>query len=181
MELNIGQKVAYPGQGVCVVEQIEKRSIGGNTVRCFLLRVLGDGSHILIPAANSDSVGLRSVISTNQCRKLIKRLSDDFEEVSSDWKTRSRQFMEKLQSGDVFEAADVLKKLTFLSHGKKLSFREQTLLEKAKFLIMSEIINADFATEETIGPRLGELVESACSKHLKTQPMYVAATAAGVP
>ena len=40
---------------------------------------------------------------------------------------------------DVFEAADVLKKLTFLSHEKKLSFREQTYLEKARFLIVSEV------------------------------------------
>jgi CarD family transcriptional regulator len=177
MELSIGQKVAYPGQGVCVVEEIEERNIGGSVVPCYVLRVLGDCSHILIPAEKAEAVGIRSVISTYQCRKLIRQLSDDFENVSMDWKTRSRQFTEKLQSGNVFEAADVLKKLTFLSHGKKLSFREQTLLEKAKHLILSEITNANFATLERIEPRLGELVESACSKHLKTQPMYAAAAA----
>ena len=177
MELSIGQKVAYPGQGVCVVEEIEKRNIGGSVVPCYILRVVGDSSHILIPAEKVEAVGIRSVISIYQCRKLIRRLADDFENVSMDWKTRSKQFTEKLQSGDVFEAADVLKKLTFLSHGKKLSFREQTLLEKAKHLILSEIINADFASIETIEPRLGELVESACSKHSKMQPMCVAAAA----
>ena len=179
MELSIGQKVAYPGQGVCVVEEIERRNIGASAVPCYILRVLGDSSHILIPIEKADAVGIRSVISTYQCRKLIRRLSDDFENVSMDWKTRSRQFTEKLQSGDVFEAADVLKKLTFLSHAKKLSFREQTLLEKAKHLILSEIINSDFATMEAIEPRLGELVESACSKHRKVQPVYAAAAATG--
>jgi CarD family transcriptional regulator len=177
MELSIGQKVAYPGQGVCVVEEIEKRNFGGSVAPCYVLRVLGDSSHILVPAEKAEAVGIRSVISTYQCRKLIKRLADDFENVSMDWKTRSRQFTEKLQSGDVFEAADVLKKLTFLSHGKKLSFREQTLLEKAKHLILSEITNADYATLEMIEPRLGELVESACSKHLQAQPLQVAAIA----
>jgi len=179
MEVSVGQKVAYPGQGVCVVEEIAKRVFGGRAVPCYVLRVLGDSSHILVPAAKAEAVGIRFVISTYQCRKLMKRLADDFENVSMDWKTRSRQFTEKLQSGDVFEAADVLKKLTFLSHGKKLSFREQTLLEKAKHLILSEVTNADFATLETMEPRLGELVESACSKHLKIQPMYAAAAAAG--
>ena len=175
MELSIGQKVAYPGQGICVVEEIEKRMMGGGVVPCYILRVLGDSSHILIPVEKAEAVGIRSVISTYQCRKLMRRLSDDFENVSMDWKTRSRQFTEKLQSGDVFEAADVLKKLTFLSHGKKLSFREQTLLEKAKHLILSEVINANFATMDTIESRLGDLVESACSKHSKTQPIYAAA------
>jgi CarD family transcriptional regulator len=177
MELIIGQKVAYPGQGICVVEEIERRDFGGSVAPCYVLRVLGDSSHILVPAEKAETVGLRSVITTYQCRKLMKQLSDDFEDVSMDWKTRSRQFTEKLQSGDVFEAADVLKKLTFLSHGKKLSFREQTLLEKAKHLILSEITNADFATLETLEPRLGQLVESACSKHIQMQPLQaVAAT-----
>jgi CarD family transcriptional regulator len=178
MELSIGQKVAYPGQGVCVVESVEKRKVGGNIVPCYLLRVIGDNSHILVPVVNAEAVGIRGVISTSECRKLIRRLSDDFEEVSSDWKTRSRQFTEKLHSGDVFEAADVLKKLTFLSHGKKLSFREQTLLEKAKYLILSEITNAEYAASDKIEPRLGALVESACTKHLKTQPMIASAAAA---
>lgn len=175
MELNIGQKVAYPGQGVCLVEEIERLSLGGCQIHCYLLRVLGDNSHILVPVNNAEAVGIRPVISVNQCRKLIDRLGEDFEDVSTDWKSRSRQFTEKLQSGDVFEAADVLKKLTYLSHEKKLSFREQTLLEKARFLILSEITNSNLAKDETIEHRVCELVESACSKHLKTQPLLVSA------
>jgi len=175
MELSVGQKVAYPGQGVCIVERVEQRIVAGTPMKFYLLRVVGDASQILVPVANADSVGLRPVISQRQCRRLINRLGEDFEGISTDWKARSRQFTEKLQSGDVFEAADVLKKLTFLSHCKKLSFREQTLLEKAKSLILSEIVNSDFAEEETIVPRISELVETACSKHAATQTQEFAA------
>jgi len=175
MELSIGQKVAYPGQGVCEVQEVGKRNVGGGLTICYLLRVLGDNSHILVPVENAETVGIRSVISNRQCRRLIDRLSEDFDEISTDWKTRSKQFTEKLQSGDVFEAADVLKKLTYLSHGKKLSFREQTLLEKAKFLIISEITNASISASDTIEPRVCELVESACAKHLIAQPPFAAA------
>jgi CarD family transcriptional regulator len=178
MELSVGQKVSYPGQGVCLVERLEHRQVAGLPMKFFLLRVLHDNSLILIPVANADSVGIRPVINTSQCRRLISRLGEDFELVSADWKTRSRQFSEKLQSGDVFEAADVLKKLTFLSHEKKLSFREQTMLEKARFLILSEIVNADYAEEDVVGPRIFALVESACTKHLETQPSIAAAAVA---
>ena len=80
---------------------------------------------------------------------LIEKLSTDFEPVSCDWKTRSRGFTEQLQSGDVFEAADVLKKLTFLSHEKKLFFPRTDLLEKSKFLIVSEIINSNVLTKKS--------------------------------
>ncbi|CAN5626497.1 MAG: CarD family transcriptional regulator [Pyrinomonadaceae bacterium] len=170
MELIIGQKVAYPSQGVCRVEEIESKKIGENSINFYSLRVLSDNSIIFVPMANAENVGIRPIISSIQCKVLINMLSTDFDAVSCDWKTRSRQFTEQLHSGDVFEAADVLKKLTFLGHEKKLSFREQTLLEKAKFLIISEITNADVSDEDHLRAEIEALVESACEKHLLLQP-----------
>ena len=170
MELSIGQKVAYPSQGVCLVEHIAKKMIGNTSMKFYSLRVLSDNSTILVPMANAESVGIRPIISPIQCNSLIEKLSTDFEAVSCDWKSRSRGFTEQLQSGDVFEAADVLKKLTFLSHEKKLSFREQTLLDKSKFLIVSEIINSNSGDESVLREEIDRLVEIACRKHLKSQP-----------
>jgi CarD family transcriptional regulator len=175
MELSIGQKVAYPSQGVCVVEAIKSRIVGENAVEFYSLRVLNDNSTIFVPTVNAESVGIRPLISSIQCKKLINRLSADFEPVSCDWKTRSKEFSEQLRSGDVFHAADVLKKLTFLSHEKKLSFREQTLLEKSKFLIISEITNADAADEEILGNEIDRLVGIACARHIRTQPKVMSA------
>jgi CarD family transcriptional regulator len=176
MELSIGQKVAYPSQGVCMVEEIQKKTIGDASIHFYSLRVLSDNSIIFVPMANAESVGIRPVISSLQCKKLINRLSADFDSVSTDWKTRSKEFMVQLQSGDVFKAADVLKKLTFLSHEKKLSFREQNLLEKSKFLIISEILNAESGDEDALREEIERLVEIACKKHLRSQPKVMSAT-----
>ena len=175
MELNIGQKVAYPNQGVCTVEGVLKRTIGDKSMRFYSLRLQNDNSVIFVPMENAEAVGIRPVISSLQCKKLINRLSADFEPVSCDWKTSSKEFMQELQSGDVFKAADVLKKLAFLSHEKKLSFREQNLLEKAKFLIISEISSANAADEAALGEEIERLVEAACRKHLRTQPKVMVA------
>jgi CarD family transcriptional regulator len=177
MELSIGQKVAYPSQGVCLVEQIEKKVIGQTSINFYALRVLSDNSIIFVPTANAESVGIRPIISPIQCTALIEKLSTDFEAVSCDWKTRSRGFTDQLQSGDVFEAADVLKKLTFLSHEKKLSFREQTLLDKSKFLIVSEIINSNSADESALRDEIDRLVEIACRKHTRSHPAAATASA----
>lgn len=176
MELSIGQKVAYPTQGVCVVEDIKCREGCQDAANYYYLRVLNDNSIIFVPTENAAAVGIRPVISARQYRKLIDCLGEDFEPVSQDWKLRSREFALKIQSGCVFEAADVLKKLTFLSHEKKLSFREQMYLEKARFLILSEVINAELASEKTFEKRLDDLIEKACAKHLITQPRILAAT-----
>ena len=175
MELNIGQKVAYPSQGVCMVEDIERKMIGDASMEFYALRVLSDNSTILVPTENAENVGIRPIISSIQCDVLIEKLSTDFDLVSCDWKTRSREFSDKLRSGDVFEAADVLKKLTFLSHEKKLSFREQSLLDKAKFLIISEITNANEADHDALSSEIDKLVSVACKKHLSSQPKVMSA------
>ena len=169
MQLNIAQQVSYPSQGVCLIEGIKSQMIGQTTMDCYSLRVLNDNSTILVPKANAEAVGIRPVISLSETKKLLRSLSFDFENVSGDWKIRSRECAEKLQSGDVFAAADVLKKLTFLSREKKLSFREQNLLEKAKFLLVSEIANVSSTDEAKIEDKIIKLVESACDKHFPAQ------------
>lgn len=176
MHLNIGQKVSYPSQGICLVEGVQSKIIGSNSMNFYSLRVLSDNSTIFVPTANAEAVGIRPIICTSQYKRLMSSLGTDFEDVSGDWKTRSREYGEKLQSGDVFAAADVLKKLTFLSHEKKLSFREQNLLDKAKFLIVSEIINASSVDEEKISSKIDKLVAAACEKHLAVQPLVMTAT-----
>ncbi len=170
MQLIIGQKVAYPNQGVCLVEELKQRTVGTRSMSGYSLRVLNDNSTIFVPEENTDNVGLRPLISSSQCRKLIDKLAEDFEPVSCDWKTRALEYTEKLRSGDVFQVADVFKMLTFLSHEKKLSFREQTLLEKSKFLIISEITNTCSKSHALLPSDIVSLVETACTKHLSTQP-----------
>jgi CarD family transcriptional regulator len=176
MELTIGQKVAYPTQGVCLVEGIDSRNIGNSSISFYSLRVLSDNSIIFVPTCNTEAVGIRPVISAQQYQKLIDFLGTDFSEIDSDWKVRSREFAVKLQSGDVFEAADVLKKLTFLSHEKKLSFREQSFLEKARFLIVSEVTDGELASEEGIAGKIEDLLACACKKHEIIQPRVMTAT-----
>jgi CarD family transcriptional regulator len=149
--------------------------VGSTTIKFYSLRVLNDNSTIFVPLDNADSVGIRPVISPIQCKKLISKLSADFELISSEWKTRSKCFAQQLQSGDVFAAADVLKKLTFLSREKKLSFREQNLLEKAKFLIISEISNAEKTDEDELRAEVERLVERACDRHTHQQPKVMSA------
>ena len=48
-----------------------------------------------------------------------------------------------MRTGSLLEVAVVLKGLTFLVRRKGLSFREKRMLERAKFLLVSEIAEVD--------------------------------------
>lgn len=166
MRLVVGEKVAYPNQGVCLVEDFRSQNFGSLSISGYTLRVQHDNSTIFVPEKNAESIGIRPLICTEQCRKLIEVLGADFEPFCGDWKARSREFAEKLRTGDVFQIADVLKMLTYLSHEKRLSFREQTLLEKSRFLIVSEIRNVCGDGGEPSEGEILQIVEAACARQM---------------
>ncbi len=177
MQLTIGQKIVYPNQGVCIVEGLKENTFGAVTFRGYVLRVVHDHSTIFVPEHSADNIGLRPLINRLQCQKLMDMLSADFEPFCGDWKARSKEFTEKLRSGDIFKTAEVLKMLTYLSHEKKLSFREQTLLEKSKFLIVTEIGYADAMRRAPAESEIVGLVEMACNKHLAMARLSTATAA----
>lgn len=163
MKFKIGQKVSYPNHGVCKIEKIEKRETG--ETKFYSLRILANNSEIYVPVCNAESIGIRPIIGCEESRGLMKFLAKDFEEPDKDWKIRTREFGEKLQTGNAFEAAEVLKKLVFLTHFKKLSFREQRMFERAKFLVVSELALVFSKTDLQIEKQIDALLESACRKH----------------
>ena len=165
MGFKVGQKVVYPNHGIGTIEQIEQKQIGANLLPFYTLRLAANNSLVLVPVSNATEVGLRSPISSGECEMLFKTLADDFSFPANDWKDRFKDFSEKMRTGDVFEAADVLKHLTYLSHIKPLSFREQRMLERAHYLVISELAAVCRQPECNIEPRVEQALARACAKH----------------
>src|SRR5438270_12401210 len=161
----VGQKVVYPNHGIGTIEQIEQKQIGTDSLPFYTLRLAANNSLVLLPVSNAVEVGLRSPISSGECEMLLKTLADDFSSPANDWKDRFKDFSEKMRTGDIFEVADVLKHLTYLSHIKPLSFREQRMLERSRYLVISELAAVCRQPECNVAPRVEEALARACSKH----------------
>ena len=173
----VGQKVVYPNHGIGTIEQIEQKQIGATLLPFYTLRLAANNSLVLVPVSNATEVGLRSPISSGECEMLFKALADDFTSPANDWKDRFKDFSEKMRTGDIFEVADVLKHLTYLSQIKPLSFREQRMLERSRYLVVSELAAVCRQTECQIEPRIDQAISRACLKHDRRP---VRARAAGV-
>jgi CarD family transcriptional regulator len=66
-----------------------------------------------------------------------------------------------MKSGDLFAIASVLRDLTYLSQTKTLSFREQRLLEKAHYLVVSELALVCRRPEGDISERVQQTLSDA--------------------
>ncbi len=135
----VGDKVIYPNHGLGIVERVEEKTIFGTTCGFFHLRIVSNDTTVLVPVANVDGVGLRKAIADEEVERLFMLLGDGRIDNHQNWKGRFKDNSDKMRTGSIYDMADVLKSLTFLSKSKSLSFREKRMLDRARALIISEI------------------------------------------
>jgi CarD family transcriptional regulator, regulator of rRNA transcription len=150
MDYKIGDKVVYPNHGVGIIEQINFGVLNGRTEKYYMLKIYSSGLKVMVPASNAISVGLRPVIRNGETLKVLGFLEKGKPNSHHDWKHRFKENSERMRTGALIEVAAVLKSLVSLSRTKPLSFREKKMLERAKFLLVSELATARNTSPETM-------------------------------
>jgi len=82
------------------------------------------------------------VVRNGEVQKILDYLTDGECANNSDWKYRFKENSEKMRTGSLLEVAAVLKSLLVLNTSKPLSFREKKMLERARYLLVSELAMA---------------------------------------
>lgn len=147
-EFKLGEKVVYPNHGVGVIEQISYGYVNGRSERFYMLKIVSSGLKVMVPQTNVDCVGLRPIIRNTQAGAVISFLEKGRSASHHDWKHRFKENSERMRTGSLLEVAVVLKSLVSLSRSKPLSFREKKMLERAKYLLVSEMATARNLTAE---------------------------------
>ena len=139
MNFQIGDKVVYPNHGVGTIEQISSRNISGQPERFYMLRINSNSLTVMVPFNNVESVGLRKIVKQAEVNKILTYLADGDCRAHSDWKWRFKENSEKMRTGSLLQVAEVMKSLLKLSRTKPLSFREKKMLDRARYLLVSEL------------------------------------------
>jgi CarD family transcriptional regulator len=142
-EFKIGDKVVYPNHGLGIIEQIEKRSMGDRMEEFLTLRIVANDSTVMVPRSNTTNVGLRRVVTRKEVEEVFDVLKDTKITLYDDWKGRFQENSDKMRTGSITEVARVFKSLSHLALQKNLSYRERRMLDKAKYLIVSEIAEVE--------------------------------------
>src|SRR5574341_957685 len=144
----IGDKVVYPNHGVGVIEQIGSRTLGLTVEKFYMLKINGSSLKVMVPFHNVTSVGLRRVIKNGEVQKVLDYLTDVKCDNHTDWKCRFKENSDKMRTGSLMDVAAVLKSLLQLNQTKPLSFREKKMLDRARFLLVSELALAKNTSED---------------------------------
>ncbi|MEK7799268.1 MAG: CarD family transcriptional regulator [Acidobacteriota bacterium] len=157
-EFKIGDKVVYPNHGLGIIEQIEKRSMGDRMEEFLTLRIVANDSTVMVPRSNTTSVGLRRVVTRKEVEEVFDVLKDTKITLYDDWKGRFQENSDKMRTGAITEVARVFKSLSHLAIQKNLSYRERRMLDKAKYLIVSEIAEVERLTVDQVEAKIDRAV-----------------------
>ncbi len=147
---HVGDKVVYPNHGVGVIEQISSRTIGATVEKFYLLNIKASSLKVMVPFHNVGSVGLRRVVRNGEIQKILDFLTDGECLNNGDWKDRFKENSDKMRTGSLLDVAAVLKGLLLLNQTKPLSFREKKMLERARYLLVSELAMAKNLEESAV-------------------------------
>ena len=158
---HVGDKVVYPNHGVGVIEQISSRTMGATVENFYLLKIKASSLKVMVPFHSVGTVGMRRVVKNGEIQKVVDFLSDGECDNIADWKDRFKENSDRMRTGSLLEVAAVLKGLLVLNQAKALSFREKKMLERARYLLVSELAMAknceDRQVEDLLSKRAGEM------------------------
>lgn len=151
---NVNDKVVYPHHGAATIVKKERREFDGVRTDFFVLQVAIDQLILRVPVDKAAELGVRPVISKTAARRVLATFKEEPQEAGANWSRWYKLLTEKINSGDIYQVAEVVRDLTYAQQVKGISPALKRMLSKARLILASELRFALDLTEEDAVKRL---------------------------
>ena len=136
-QYNINDYVVYPKHGVGKITAVEKATIGEIGINFYKILIERDKLTLTIPINQQSH--LRPISSINQINKCVSILKTKPKIKRTMWSRRAQEYEQKINSGKIYELAEVVKDLNKTSNTiADQSYSERQLFEQAYDRLQSE-------------------------------------------
>ena len=147
----VRDKVVYPHHGAATIVKREKIEFAGEKQEYYVLQVATDQLTVRVPVDSAIERGVRPVISKNKARQVFATFKDEPQEAGANWSRWYKLLTEKINSGDIFQVAEVVRDLTYAQQIKGISPALKRMLAKARLIIVSELqFSLGLSEEKTV-------------------------------
>ena len=136
----IGDCISYPMHGAGYVEAIETKQILGENRQYYVLRFVTIGAKVMVPVDGAEKNGLRALASRTQSETVLSFLLQIEEDDCQNWNRRYRENLDKIKTGDIYDTALVVRRLSCRYRERGLSGGEMKMLHTAQKLLVGELM-----------------------------------------
>ena len=155
--IEAGTKVFHSLHGLGTVLSIEEKVVLGQPTKFSISSFGDDGLKIMINLNKKEKM-IRPLLEQDELPKVFNHLETWDSDLPTKAPTRYNLNLGKLKSGDIFALCEVIKGLTALSETRKLSPKDQAMLEQTRKNLAQEIGHIrEVSIEE-----MEEIIDNAC-------------------
>jgi len=135
----IGELVVYPAHGVCRIEAIEERELYGARVQLFVMSLNPERMTLMVPTDRATSAGMRRLADPAIAEAAMRLIGGRSRSKRGIWSRRAQEYERKIRSGDLMQAAEVVRDLRGGTEDPGGSYSERQLYELALARVTQEV------------------------------------------
>jgi len=135
----VSMHVFCKNHGIGLISDVTEIDVMDEVIKCFEINFETDSIMLTVPEEKMANVGIRHLIPKKIVADVMKVFKDESRGMKVIWSKRSKEYEQKLYSGDIFAIAEVVRDLYKNSQNPSRSYSERVIFEKALERVASEI------------------------------------------
>lgn len=156
----IGDKVLYPMQGTGIIEAIEEKEVLGKSELYYLLNMSQVKMQIMIPLGKAETLGIRQIVNPDILDNVLTEfhLGNTDPIIYEDQRYCRDLNKSKIKTGDIYKGTEIIRDLVRKSHRNKLGAEDTTMLNNARRIFISEVMQVKGIAQEQADHLLDEIL-----------------------
>lgn len=154
----VNEYVVYPTQGVGKVIGIEEEEIAGMKLELFKIEFEKERLVLRVPMGKVQSVGMRKLVDDATVKRALDTLKGRARIKRTMWSRRAQEYVAKINSGDLFAIAEVVRDLYRSEAQPEQSYSERQLYEDALERMAREVALVERLDERGAVQRITEIL-----------------------
>lgn len=158
----IGDKILYPLYGAGIVESIEEKEVLGENQLYYILNIPHINMKVMVPINKSLNLNIREVVEPEIMDEVLQNFNKGVTDplIYDNKRSCSEINKEKIKSGDIFKATEIIRDLTRKSkrNKNKLGLDDANMLNTARQILASEVVQVKGITQEQAVTLLNKVI-----------------------
>jgi len=145
-----GEKIFYPMYGTCIIEDVQEKEMLGEIKLCYILNIPQARMQITIPLDKAVMLGVRKVVNPEILESVLNciNIGDTDPVIFENKRFCSDINKKKIKSGDIYKGTEIIRDLTRKSQRNKLGIDDTNMLNNARQIFVSEVMEVKGIAQE---------------------------------
>jgi CarD family transcriptional regulator len=157
----VGDKILYPMHGAAIIEAVEEKEVLGKNKLYYILNIPQVKMQVMVPMENAVNLGIRQIVEPEILENVLRgfHLGNTDPIIYENQRYCRDTNKKKIKSGDIYEGTEIIRDLTRKGQRNKLGAEDTNMLNNARQIFVSELMQVKGLAQEQADHLLDEVLE----------------------